>query len=187
MNARAAEDISTNKTVGHFINGRDIDDSGRTQSVTNPATGAVTKQVAMASRTTVEDAIAAATDAFPAWRNTPPAKRAKVMFKFKPMGQSKFRFKRNPKCKSNSNISRVQITFKFTVGFKCKFDVKFQSNCNPSRVRVRCPTNPKFEFKFKSSSSQSQVKVQIRYKLQVQVKCEPMQVPTNFKSIPIQR
>ncbi len=83
MNARAAEDISTDTIVGHYINGRYVEDSDRTQAVTNPATGAVTKQVAMASRNTVEDAITAAADAFPAWRNTTPAKRAKVMFKFK--------------------------------------------------------------------------------------------------------
>ena len=83
MNATAAEDISTTATVGHFINGEYIEDNGRTQPVTNPATGAVTKQVAMATRNTVEDAIAAAEAAFPAWRNTPPAKRAKIMFKFK--------------------------------------------------------------------------------------------------------
>ena len=78
MNARAAEDISTTSIVGHFINGSDVADNGRTQAVTNPATGEITKQVALASRSTVEDAISAAEAAFPAWRNTPPAKRAKV-------------------------------------------------------------------------------------------------------------
>jgi malonate-semialdehyde dehydrogenase (acetylating)/methylmalonate-semialdehyde dehydrogenase len=31
----------------------------------------------------VEEAIAAAQAAFPAWRDTPPAKRARVMFRFK--------------------------------------------------------------------------------------------------------
>jgi len=83
MNARPAEDISNASIVGHFINGSNVADDARTQPVTNPATGEVTKQVAMASRATVEDAITAAAAAFPAWRNTPPAKRAKVMFKFK--------------------------------------------------------------------------------------------------------
>jgi len=83
MNARPAENIITASAVGHFINGQNVADSGRTLPVTNPATGAVTRQVAMASRSTVEDAIAAAQAAFPAWRNTPPAKRAKVMFEFK--------------------------------------------------------------------------------------------------------
>jgi malonate-semialdehyde dehydrogenase (acetylating)/methylmalonate-semialdehyde dehydrogenase len=37
----------------------------------------------LASRATVQQAIDAAQAAFPAWRNTPPAKRAQVMFRFK--------------------------------------------------------------------------------------------------------
>lgn len=69
--------------VGHFINGELVTPEGRTQDVFNPATGQVTKQVALASKETVEDAIAAAQAAFPAWRNTPPAKRAQIMFRFK--------------------------------------------------------------------------------------------------------
>ena len=83
MNARPAESIDTENIVGHFINGADVADANRPAPVTNPATGEVTKHVAMASRQTVEAAIAAAADAFPAWRNTPPGKRTKVMFKFK--------------------------------------------------------------------------------------------------------
>ena len=83
MNARPAEDIGTASIVGHYINGADITDSDRTQPVTNPATGEITKHVAMASRSTVEDAITAAATAFPAWRATPPGKRAKIMFRFK--------------------------------------------------------------------------------------------------------
>ena len=83
MSARPAESLDAANTVGHFINGADVADTNRPAPVTNPATGEVTKHVAMASRQTVEEAIAAAEAAFPAWRNTPPAKRAKVMFKFK--------------------------------------------------------------------------------------------------------
>ncbi len=83
MNARPAENVNTANVVGHFIAGRDVADDNRPLPVTNPATGQITKHVAMASKSTVEDAIAAAASAFPAWRNTPPAKRAKVMFRFK--------------------------------------------------------------------------------------------------------
>ncbi|AOS96003.1 Methylmalonate-semialdehyde dehydrogenase [Microbulbifer aggregans] len=71
------------KIVGHYINGQVSEAAERTQDVFNPATGEATKQVAIAAKETVEEAIAAAQAAFPAWRNTPPAKRAKVMFKFK--------------------------------------------------------------------------------------------------------
>ncbi|MDH3338605.1 MAG: CoA-acylating methylmalonate-semialdehyde dehydrogenase [Gammaproteobacteria bacterium] len=83
MNARPAENVDTANIVGHFIAGRDVADDNRPLPVTNPATGQITKHVAMASKSTVEDAIAAAASAFPAWRNTPPARRAKVMFRFK--------------------------------------------------------------------------------------------------------
>jgi malonate-semialdehyde dehydrogenase (acetylating)/methylmalonate-semialdehyde dehydrogenase len=39
--------------------------------------------VALAGRSTVEEAIAAAEAAYPAWRDTPPLKRARIMFRFK--------------------------------------------------------------------------------------------------------
>lgn len=70
--------------VGHLINGQLVPDSGdRSQAVYNPATGEVARQVALASKATVEEAIAAAEAAFPAWRNTSPAKRSQVMFRLK--------------------------------------------------------------------------------------------------------
>ncbi len=71
------------KTIGHLINGTLQTDTGRTQDIYNPSTGEVSKQVALASKATVEEAIAAAEAAFPAWRNTPTLKRARVMFRFK--------------------------------------------------------------------------------------------------------
>ena len=70
-------------TLGHWINGRAVTDAGRAQEVTNPATGKTVRRVALASRSTVEQAIAAAEAAYPAWRETPPLKRARVLFRFK--------------------------------------------------------------------------------------------------------
>ncbi|MAC47457.1 MAG: methylmalonate-semialdehyde dehydrogenase (CoA acylating), partial [Oceanospirillum sp.] len=69
--------------VGHLINGEIRTDAERLQDVFNPATGLATKQVALATKATVEEAIEAAQAAFPAWRNTPVGKRAAVMFRFK--------------------------------------------------------------------------------------------------------
>jgi len=69
--------------VGHLINGEQSTEASRTQDVYNPSTGIVSKQVALASKLTTEQAIAAAQAAYPAWRDTPPAKRARVMFRFK--------------------------------------------------------------------------------------------------------
>jgi malonate-semialdehyde dehydrogenase (acetylating)/methylmalonate-semialdehyde dehydrogenase len=70
-------------TIGHLINGSIYLDAAGTQDVFNPATGKATKQVCLASKETVEQAISAAQAAFPAWCHTPAAKRAKVMFRFK--------------------------------------------------------------------------------------------------------
>jgi len=71
------------KIVGHFINGKMVEDDKRTKDVYNPATGMVTKKVALASVKTVEEAISAAEAAYPAWRKVTPLKRARIMFKFK--------------------------------------------------------------------------------------------------------
>jgi len=70
-------------TVGHLIGGQIVHEAGRTQPVYDPATGRISKQVSLASRQTVQSAIAAAQAAFPEWRNTPAIKRARVMFRFK--------------------------------------------------------------------------------------------------------
>mgnify|MGYP003384685555 CR=1 FL=1 len=71
------------QVVGHLINGEIVNDTARTQDVFNPATGLSEKKVALASKTTMESAIAAAEAAYPEWRNTPAIKRARVMFRFK--------------------------------------------------------------------------------------------------------
>ena len=69
--------------IGHFINGQvRPGQSGRSQDVTNPATGQITAMVALAQTAEVDAAVAAARTAFPAWADTPPIRRARVMFKF---------------------------------------------------------------------------------------------------------
>ena len=80
-----AQEILADKkrTISHYINGTVIPDEERLAPVMNPATGEVVKQVAMASKATVESAIEAAQKAFPEWRNTTPIKRARIMFRFK--------------------------------------------------------------------------------------------------------
>lgn len=71
------------KTIGHLINSEIVTTGDRTQDVYNPSSGEVAAKLSLASKATVEEAIAAAHAAYPAWRNTPPAKRAQVMFRFK--------------------------------------------------------------------------------------------------------
>ncbi|WP_395669888.1 CoA-acylating methylmalonate-semialdehyde dehydrogenase [Rhodoferax sp.] len=70
-------------TVGHLIGGQITTTGSRAQDVFNPATGKAEKRVLLADKATVEQAIANAQAAFPAWRNTPPLKRARVMANLK--------------------------------------------------------------------------------------------------------
>jgi len=69
--------------ITHLINGAMRKPDGRTASVFNPSTGEAIRQVELASAATVQEAIAAASAALPAWRDLPPAKRAQVLFRFK--------------------------------------------------------------------------------------------------------
>lgn len=69
--------------IGHYIDGRIVGaDDSHTSDVFNPATGATARQVAVGSDADVAAAVAAAKAAFPAWSDTPPIRRARVIFKF---------------------------------------------------------------------------------------------------------
>ena len=66
--------------IPHVIAGEKVTDAERTQPVYNPATGEVLHELGIASAVTVEQAIAAAKAALPAWRKTSLTKRADVFF-----------------------------------------------------------------------------------------------------------
>jgi malonate-semialdehyde dehydrogenase (acetylating) / methylmalonate-semialdehyde dehydrogenase len=69
--------------VSHWIGGRPVSaDAARLQDVFNPATGKVARQVAMADAAIVERAVASAAAAWPAWADTPPIRRARVLARF---------------------------------------------------------------------------------------------------------
>ncbi len=70
------------ETVPVWINGKALAPSGRSGEVFNPATGQVTKKVVFADSSLVDAAVKAAAAAFPAWRDTPVLRRARVMQKF---------------------------------------------------------------------------------------------------------
>ena len=71
------------QTIPHLIQGVAHHGGTRTQAVYNPATGAAIRTLQLADAKTVELAIASAQAAYPAWRATPPLKRARVMSKLK--------------------------------------------------------------------------------------------------------
>ncbi len=70
-------------SIAHYISGQTTAGSStRAQDVFNPATGAVTGRVSLANVQDVATAVASAQAAFPAWADTPPLRRARVMFKY---------------------------------------------------------------------------------------------------------
>src|SRR3974390_2103087 len=72
------------REIGHYIAGKHVAGaSGRFGDVFNPASGEVIAKVAFAGADEVNKAVAAAAGAWPAWANTPPLRRARVMFKLK--------------------------------------------------------------------------------------------------------
>ncbi|NYV78002.1 CoA-acylating methylmalonate-semialdehyde dehydrogenase [Streptomyces sp. UH6] len=72
------------KTLHHWIGGRTVEGaSGTYGPVTDPATGAVTTQVAFAGAAEVDAAVAAAKEAFAGWGRSSLATRTSVLFAFR--------------------------------------------------------------------------------------------------------
>lgn len=70
--------------VSHWKDGAPFyGESTRTAPVYDPATGRVTKQVALASTADADAVISAAHAAFPAWRDASLARRTQVLFRFR--------------------------------------------------------------------------------------------------------
>jgi malonate-semialdehyde dehydrogenase (acetylating)/methylmalonate-semialdehyde dehydrogenase len=69
--------------LGHLINGATDRSSIRSLPVFDPAHGRPIATTAIAPAATARAAVAAAAAAFPAWRDTPVLKRARVLFEFR--------------------------------------------------------------------------------------------------------
>ncbi|MBU1333433.1 MAG: CoA-acylating methylmalonate-semialdehyde dehydrogenase [Devosia sp.] len=70
-------------TIENAVAGKRYVSSGRRVPVFNPATGEVSAELPLSTLSELNDAVASAKKAQVAWGNTPPMKRARVMFKFK--------------------------------------------------------------------------------------------------------
>ena len=64
----------------NFVAGNWVATGSNFDSV-NPATGELVSRCAEASQQELDAAVAAACDAFPAWRKTPPPRRAEILFR----------------------------------------------------------------------------------------------------------
>src|SRR4051812_26806351 len=72
------------RTIAHWADGKSFAGSGeRTSQVTNPATGQVTGELALADVADAQAVIDAAAAAYPAWRDTSLAKRTTILFAFR--------------------------------------------------------------------------------------------------------
>src|SRR3954467_10716320 len=70
------------ETVSFWTKGKPVAPAPRHGEVFNPATGHVVRRVAFADAAVVDSAVKAATAALPAWRDTPPLRRSRVLQKF---------------------------------------------------------------------------------------------------------
>ena len=78
------------KKIEHFIDGALMPGaSDREAIVFNPATGTESARVSLADANEVNTAVVAAKTAFPAWSETTPLNRARVLFKFKELVEAK--------------------------------------------------------------------------------------------------
>jgi len=71
--------LAANYVAGEWQSG----DAGEKLAVTDPATGETLGAVPVSGRADVDRAVAAAVAAFPSWRRTPVAERARVLFRLK--------------------------------------------------------------------------------------------------------
>lgn len=69
--------------VKNLINGAAVDsNSGRESAIFNPATGEQIGTLGLSTDAEINEAVASAKAAFPAWSAMPPAKRARIMFTY---------------------------------------------------------------------------------------------------------
>ena len=75
--------MSTENNIQNYVAGNIAQtSSGRGQDVFNPATGDITGHVTFSTASDVDVAVLAAKQAFPAWADTPPIRRARIMNRF---------------------------------------------------------------------------------------------------------
>jgi malonate-semialdehyde dehydrogenase (acetylating) / methylmalonate-semialdehyde dehydrogenase len=79
------------ETLSNYIGGRWVRSAaGESLDVHNPALGTVIAKTPMSTRGEVDAAVAAARAAFPGWSETPPAARARSMFRFRALLEERF-------------------------------------------------------------------------------------------------
>ena len=78
----AAAGAGAAELIPHWIGGRTVTGGGARLPVFNPATGAIAREVALATVADVDVAVASARAALPGWSQTPAVRRARVLAQF---------------------------------------------------------------------------------------------------------
>jgi malonate-semialdehyde dehydrogenase (acetylating) / methylmalonate-semialdehyde dehydrogenase len=90
IESESASSVSSLRTITHWINGAPVaGTSNRFADVFHPATGAVQARVPLATDAEVDAAVQAAAAAFPDWSAQPPLRRARVLFRFREIFESR--------------------------------------------------------------------------------------------------
>ncbi len=86
--------MTTNSTLlspcPNLIDGAWVDPKGATSDVFNPSTGEVIAHAPVSGSAEINDAVEAASRAFPAWRETPAVERARIFFRFRQLVEASF-------------------------------------------------------------------------------------------------
>jgi malonate-semialdehyde dehydrogenase (acetylating)/methylmalonate-semialdehyde dehydrogenase len=85
-----AEPIKEPLEIKNYIDGDWVESEGETQDIVNPATGRVIGTVPVSTEDEINEAVAAAKEAFPDWRRTPPLARARCLFRLKELLEENF-------------------------------------------------------------------------------------------------
>ena len=84
------EPIKEPLELKNFIDGDWADSEGEIVDVVNPATGKVIATVPISTKDEIDEAVAAAQEAYPEWRRTPPLARARCLFRLKELLEENF-------------------------------------------------------------------------------------------------
>jgi len=84
------EPIKSVKTIKNYINGEWVESKGKIVDVVNPANCKTIAQVPISTKEELDDAVAAAKEAFPDWRRTTPPARSRLLFRLKELMEENF-------------------------------------------------------------------------------------------------
>ena len=84
------EPTQTTQPLRNYIGGQWVESAGRLIDVVNPATQKVVNKVPISTKDELDSAVAAASEAFPDWRRTPPLARVRVLFRLRELMEERF-------------------------------------------------------------------------------------------------